>query len=102
MHDLLSDWVLILAVVVVTAAGALLALNLITPERRIERRIARLYSSDSPGFRRSMGVLLGPAILPGNRLEVLLHGDQIFPAMLDAIGAARKSITFATFIYWTC
>ena len=102
MHDLLSDWVLILAVVVVTAAGALLALNLITPERRIERRIARLYSSDSPGFRRSMGVLLGPAILPGNRLEVLLNGDEIFPAMLDAIGAARKSITFATFIYWTC
>jgi len=101
MHDLLSDWVLILATVVVTAAVALLALNLLTPEKRIERRIARLYSSASPGFRRSMGVLLGPAILPGNRMEVLLNGDEIFPAMLDAIGAARKSVTLATFIYWT-
>src|ERR1700687_1818785 len=101
MHDLLSDWGLILATVVVTAAVALLALNLLTPEKRIERRIARLYSSASPGFRRSMGVLLGPAILPGNRMEVLLNGDEIFPAMLDAIGAARKSVTLATFIYWT-
>lgn len=101
MQDLLSHWVLILATVVIAAAVALLALNLITPERRIERRIARLYSSASPGFRRSMGVLLGPAILPGNRMEVLLNGDEIFPAMLGAIREARQSITLATFIYWT-
>jgi cardiolipin synthase len=101
MHGLLNHWVLILATAAVTAAGALLALNLNTPEKRIQRRVVRLYSSDSPAFRRSMGVLLGPAILPGNRMEVLLNGDQIFPAMLDAIRAARKSITLATFIYWT-
>jgi cardiolipin synthase len=101
MQVLLNHWVLILATVAVTGTGALLALNLITPEKRIQRRIVRLYASDSAAFQRSMGVLLGPAILPGNRLEVLLNGDEIFPAMLDAIGAARKSITFATFIYWT-
>jgi cardiolipin synthase len=101
MQGLLNHWVLILVTVAATAAGALLALNLITPERRLQRRIARLYSSDSPQLLRSMGVLLGPAILPGNRMEVLLNGDEIFPAMLDAIGAARKSITLATFIYWT-
>jgi cardiolipin synthase A/B len=100
MQSLLNHWVLILTTVAATAAGALLALNLITPERRLQRRVARLYSSDSPQFLRSMGVLLGPAILPGNRMEVLLNGDEIFPAMLDAIGAARKSITLATFIYW--
>jgi cardiolipin synthase len=101
MQGLLNHWVLILATVAATAAGALLALNVFTPERRLQRRVARLYSSDSPQFLRSMGVLLGPAILPGNRMEVLLNGDEIFPAMLDAIGAARKSITLATFIYWT-
>ncbi|HVT61155.1 MAG TPA: phospholipase D-like domain-containing protein [Thermoanaerobaculia bacterium] len=101
MHALLDDWVIILVTVIVTALGALLALNLTTPEERIQRRIDRLYAADSPMFRRSMGILLGPAILPGNRIEILLNGDEIFPAMLAAIRAAQKSITLETFIYWS-
>ncbi|HVT15559.1 MAG TPA: cardiolipin synthase [Thermoanaerobaculia bacterium] len=101
MHALLDHWVIILATVIVTAIGALFALNLTTPEERIQRRIARLYAADSPMFRRSMGLLLGPAILPGNRVEILLNGDEIFPAMLAAIRAAEKTITLETFIYWS-
>jgi cardiolipin synthase len=101
MHALLDHWIIILATVIVTAVGALLALNLTTPEKHIQRRIARLYAADSPMFRRSMGLLLGPDILPGNRIEILLNGDEIFPAMLAAIRAAQKTITFETFIYWS-
>jgi cardiolipin synthase len=101
MHDLLNDWVLILAAVIVTVTGALLALNLTTAEERIQRCVVRLYAADSPMFRRSMGVLLGPAILPENRVDILLNGDEIFPAMLAAIRGARKTITFETFIYWS-
>ena len=48
-----------------------------------------------------MGVMLGPALLPGNRAEVLLNGAEIFPAMLAAIRAATKTITFETYIYWS-
>jgi cardiolipin synthase len=48
-----------------------------------------------------MGVLLGPPILDGNRFEVLLNGDEIFPSMLAAIRAAKKSITFESYIYWS-
>ena len=33
--------------------------------------------------------------------ETLLHGDQIFPSMLGAIGVARHSITFESCIYWS-
>jgi len=47
-----------------------------------------------------MGVLLGPPLLDGNKVDVLLNGDQIFPAMLDAIRKARRTITFETYIYW--
>jgi cardiolipin synthase len=101
MHVLLDHWIILLATVIVTAIGALLALNLTTPEERIQRRIARLYATDSAMFRRSMGLLLGPAILPGNRMEILLNGDEIFPAMLAAIRAAQKTITLETFIYWS-
>ncbi len=40
-------------------------------------------------------------IVPGNRVELLLNGDQIFPAMLAAIRGARASITFANYIWET-
>jgi len=58
-----------------------------------------LYGSRDPDFRRALGVLLGPPILPGNRIETLINGDEIFPAMLEAIDAARVSVCFETFIF---
>jgi cardiolipin synthase len=48
-----------------------------------------------------MGVLLGPPVLNGNRYRVLVNGEQIFPAMLKAIRAARQTIAFETYIYWS-
>jgi cardiolipin synthase len=45
--------------------------------------------------------LLGPGVLPGNRVTALQNGEQIFPAMFASIGGARKSITFETYIYWS-
>ncbi len=35
-----------------------------------------------------------------NRIDVLRNGDEIFPAMLDAIRAATRSIDFLTFVWW--
>ena len=37
----------------------------------------------------------------GNRFDVLTNGDQIFPAMLEAIGEAKRRISFETYIYDT-
>lgn len=54
-----------------------------------------------PQFKREMSVLLGPAILPGNKIQVLHNGSEIFPAMLAAIRSAQRTITFETYIYWS-
>ena len=35
----------------------------------------------------------------GNAVQLLLNGDQIFPAALDAIRSARKTITYAQYFY---
>jgi len=35
----------------------------------------------------------------GDRYEMLVNGDQIYPAMLDAIRAARRRVNFLTYIY---
>ncbi len=70
-------------------------------ERKIEHRLERLYDSDDPQFRRSIGALLGPPIVEGNAVQALQNGDAIFGAMLAEIRAARRTITFETFIYWS-
>jgi cardiolipin synthase len=81
--------------------ATLLILNLSSGKAEVERRIEHLYAIQDPQFSRSMGTLLGPAILPGNRVETLRNGDEIFPAMLAAIRAAESTITFETYIYWS-
>lgn len=38
-------------------------------------------------------------LLPGNRITPLVEGDAAFPAMLDEIERARRSITLITYIF---
>lgn len=84
-----------------TLLSVFLVFNFMPSEKKIERQLQRLYDVHDPQFRRSMGVLLGPPIIEGNQVEVLLNGDQIFPSMLKAIRDARHTITFETYIYWS-
>ena len=85
---------------ILTLASVLFALNFISGEKNVERKLTRLYQTQDPQFHRALGSLLGPGILGGNRAQELLNGDQIFPAMLAAIRSAEHSITFETYIYW--
>ena len=80
---------------------ALLVVNFASSERRVEQEIEHLYPVDHPQFHRAMAMLLGPAIVGGNRVEELINGDRIFPAMLAAIRSARRTVLFETFIYWS-
>jgi cardiolipin synthase len=80
-------------------AGLLVA-NFVGGEKKIERRIERLYPLDDPRFMQELGVLLGPPFLPGGKVRALHNGDEIFPPMLAAIRGAQMSITFETYIYW--
>jgi cardiolipin synthase len=86
---------------VISLVAGFLALNFMPSEKKIETQLIRQYDAHDPQFRRSLGVLLGPPIIEGNKVEALLNGDQIFPAMLKAIREAEQSITFETYIYWS-
>ncbi len=91
-----------LAVVVGLAIVTLLLyVNLSSSERKVEHPIPHLYATGDSQFVRTMGSLLGPAFVPGNRVTALLNGDQTFPAMLTAIRSARRTITFESYIYWS-
>ena len=93
--------VIVVSAVALTLAGVLIAVNFMGNEKKIERRIERHYRIDDPRFRNEMGVLLGPQFTSGNRHRVLRNGDEIFPAMLASIRAAKTTITFETYIYWS-
>jgi cardiolipin synthase len=69
--------------------------------KKIKYTFPHEHGVDHPQFLRSMGALLGPPLVDGNKTTTLLNGDQIFPSMLQAIRAAKKTITFETYIYWS-
>ncbi len=83
-----------------TGLAVVIALNFATPTKQLERKIEHRYGVADPQFRREMGVMLGPSILPGNHVTDLENGAEIFPAMLEAIRGAQHTITFETYIYW--
>jgi len=91
----------ILITAAVTVLGVVIAMNFMTPEKKLERKIEHRYAIEDPQFRREMSVLLGPTITAGNRVVDLQNGDEIFPAMLAAIRSARRTINFETYIYWS-
>ena len=75
----------VLATVALTLLGVLVYQNLSARESKIEHQLPKLYETDDAEFRRALGALLGPQIVEGNKVETLLNGDEIFPAMLAAI-----------------
>ncbi len=90
--------------IVAAAGGAFLVLllsNLTTSEKKVVYEIKPDFTAEDGQFQRLMSCLLGPALIGGNRVRPLHDGDEIFPAMLAAIRAAKASICFETYIYWS-
>lgn len=52
-----------------------------------------------PSFFPTLEAYTGAPIVPGNAADLLLNGEEIFPAMIDAIRSARRTITYAQY-YW--
>ena len=56
-------------------------------------------SVGEPAFVRTLEAHADAPLVQGNRAQILLNGDEIFPAMLAAIREAKTTITFANFLY---
>lgn len=57
----------------------------------------------SPGgqqFLRLSEALSGTAVTDGNRVELFVNGDEIFPAMLETIRGAERTLSILSYIYW--
>jgi cardiolipin synthase len=97
----MPTWLVVALTAVATLALVIIVRQFIAPEKAIRHELEHLYGVEDEQFLRSIGNLLPPAIVGGNRITPLVNGDAIFPAMLRAIRAATTTITFETFIYWS-
>jgi len=54
----------------------------------------------SDAFLRASEALTSSPISYGNDVELLINGDRIFPAMLETIRDAQRSVNLLSYIYW--
>ncbi len=84
------------------AAAAVLALALglggCTAGVRPHLSLPTLHLGE-PSFFPTLEAYTSAPIVGGNRVDVLLNGEQIFPAMLESIRSARATITYAQYYY---
>src|SRR5262245_24738905 len=52
-----------------------------------------------PAFSATLGAYTGTTVVSGNRVEVLLNGEEIFPAKLALIRSARRTINYAQYVF---
>ena len=58
-----------------------------------------LAGTELAGLGRLMGEVFKRPLTPGNAIEPLVNGEETYPAMLEAIEGARRSIALATYIF---
>ncbi|HEY7205768.1 MAG TPA: cardiolipin synthase [Methylomirabilota bacterium] len=56
-------------------------------------------SISDPSFRATLVGFTGGSVVGGNRVQVLLNGEEVFPAKLAAIRSARRTITYAQYVF---
>ena len=87
------------AFVILLIAAAVVALALMLAQDQETLHIRSLHGVEDPRHPAYLAALVGADLTRGNRYEVLANGDQIFPPMLAAIDAAKRRISFETYIY---
>lgn len=90
-------WTLIAtgAIAIVSVFGALFLPDWVQPDYAIGL-------NEEPGsgpFVDASGAFLNNPVYRGGRVTLLQNGDEFYPAMLEAIGAARETVNFEVYIF---
>ncbi|MEO8439660.1 MAG: phospholipase D-like domain-containing protein [Spartobacteria bacterium] len=94
------DWPKLLSTAALSSLATLfIARNFFPAEKKIHHEITADYDIGDDEFVRTMGHLLGPPLVEGNKITPLENGNEIFPAMLDGIRSAQRTITFENFLW---
>jgi cardiolipin synthase A/B len=86
-----------MVVLLVAVVAAVVGLAIAQDQETLRLRSA--LAADDPNAPAYVAALIGGELTHGNTYEVLTNGDQVFPAMLDAINRAERRISFETYVY---
>jgi cardiolipin synthase len=78
---------------------AIVAVLLAVAQDQQTLKIDSPYASADPEFPSYVAALLGVQATGGNTYQVLVNGDEIFPAMLAAMAGGKRRIAFETYIF---
>jgi cardiolipin synthase A/B len=87
------------AFAILLSVAALVVLLLMLVQDRAVLTIQSAHGAEEPEHQAYLAAIVGADLTRGNRYEVLTNGDQIFPAMLEAIRGAERRVVFETYIY---
>lgn len=89
-------WLLVVLVTLIVALVVMLWTNL-------RERNFKIDMPDVDSFEEALPSIAGMTrahIIPGNSADILQNGDEFFPALLESIRTARKTIHFETYVWW--
>jgi cardiolipin synthase len=89
------------AFVILLGAAGVVAVGLFLAQDQITLRVRSAVSAEDPTHAAYVASLVGTELSHGNHFDVLTNGVEIFPAMLSAIEAAKRRISFESYIYDT-
>jgi cardiolipin synthase len=84
-----SPWIAVTASLALTAGCSRVPPHLELPRLEIRQ----------PAFAATLGGYSGTTVVGGNRVDILLNGEEIFPAKLAMIRSARRSINYAQYVF---
>lgn len=93
------SWPIRRAFAIILAVAAIITLLLLFVQDKSVPRLKSAHGAEEPEHAAYLAALVGADLTRGNRYEVFTNGDQIFPAMLNAIDGAKRRISFETYIY---
>jgi len=91
-----------LYLIVLAGAFALsVAISLLNRPTEVSYDLRHSFGVRDPAFLPSTQAFDRPSWSHGNRVTLLRNGIEVFPAMLDAISAAKKSVHMEMYIFWS-
>jgi cardiolipin synthase len=89
------------AFIILAVVAAVVALLLVLAQDNTTLKVRSALGAEDRRHASYIAALVGADETHGNDYDVLTNGDQVFPAMLDAIRGAKRRINFETYIYDT-
>ena len=87
------------AFLILLISAAVVAAFLILAQDQVTLKTRSAVGAGEPRHPSYLAGLLGVDLTRGNRYRVLTNGDQIFPAMLNAVRGAKRRISFESYIF---